>query len=352
MNSVSGIGPLAVLVVAEAQPRAAVVLDLDDEVGRVAVAAEQVALRRPVRRRRLPSAPVSEAIRGVASCGSSDEQRARRPPAFVVASIGTVEQRGEIEAMGQRRVAPAPAGSAAAPWRGVGLFAATPLGTAAGELQGRGSRHRAERSRRHGLAVIGEHDVAERDADLEARPFVRPRGTAGTAAHRGVPGDLGDGHGAIDRRLVEQLPGRIDSPASPREAHRPAMGAVGVLGDERGRDSRTSSNTRTSPTLQPVDMRRAAWRAWRRAAGSSPRRPRCRSDKRFSRSSSTAVVRGLEHQGAGRERVAQLADCRARSRPADSATRVSSCVPPCSVTFCPVTSKCTKARALQPSCRT
>ncbi len=198
--------------------------------------------------------------------------------------------------------------------------------------------------------MVGEHDVAERDADLEARPFLDRQAERERQRVGGVPGDLGDVDRGVDRRLVEQPARRIAAigctsvSRTAQRCVRSASSATKVVG------LTTSSNTRTSPALSSRDVRRAAWRGSCRAAGSSRCRPRCRSDSRFRRSSSSASC--------AVSNTCAPADSASRSSWLPGAITVASRGRPASAAACPrraatawpTTSKCTQARALQPSC--
>ena len=100
----AGIGPLAVLVVAEAQARAPAVLDLDDEVRRVsrrcqAGRGDASRLRSP-----LPSVPGQLGDQRRRACADRWQAASVAGHQASSALIGNREQRGEIEAVRQRRV--------------------------------------------------------------------------------------------------------------------------------------------------------------------------------------------------------------------------------------------------------
>ena len=221
MKAVPSVGPLCrVSSSPKRSKRDAVVLGFDDEVGRVAVAGEQIAARRPVadRRRSVPASQRCHERQRVVRVAR--DQRARRPPALLVVHAAPRRSAREIEALRQRSLA-----SAGRKRGGIGSPSAWPhdlrTATAGARVESR-LRHRAERLVAHRLAVIDEHDVAERHADLETRPLLHRQAQREGQRVGGVPGDLGDrqrAHPPAGRRTA----GRTDRrPPSPRSAGPPS----------------------------------------------------------------------------------------------------------------------------------
>ena len=185
----AGIGTPAVHVVAETQQRDAVVLRLHNEVGGIAVTREQVAARGPDAGNGLDLAPqLGDQRQGVMRI--ANEQRARRPPAFVLRERNA-PARARGRSPGSTARSPARDGSAPESARlRARRHDCAPAAAAARRRRGSGTV--AERLVAHGLAVIDEHDVAERHADLQSRPFLDRHAQRKRQRVRGVPEDLGD----------------------------------------------------------------------------------------------------------------------------------------------------------------
>jgi hypothetical protein len=82
----------------------------------------------------------------------------------------------------------------------------------------------------NGAAVIGEHDVADRLADLEIRPGLCRQTQCKGKGIVAVPHNLGDWHRGVGRvHRIEELPRRIDPGRDGREPNRPTLRAIGVL---------------------------------------------------------------------------------------------------------------------------
>ena len=156
----------------------------------------------------------------------ANEQRACRPPAFVLGERNLQIAR-EVEALGQRR---ARQRGAEARRNRLALCASARLrsGSHRGPAQAR-LGHRAERLVAHRLAVIDEHDVAERHADLQPRPFLYRYAQRKRQRVGGVPENLGDRLRRVHRRFVEQAARGIGGRLHVGQPHRPALGAIGVF---------------------------------------------------------------------------------------------------------------------------
>ena len=99
----------------------------------------------------------------------ANEQRACRPPAFVLRERNAQLAR-EVEALGQRRARQC--GTEARRNRlAFGAVARLRAGSRRGPAQAL-LGHSAEPLVAHRPAVIGEHDVPERHADFQSRPFL------------------------------------------------------------------------------------------------------------------------------------------------------------------------------------
>ena len=224
-------GASTVLAFAEAQPDAAVMLGFDDEVFGRGVAVQQVVAWLPGLRLRARAGGEGEARQRGADI--QWQQQAGRPEWIIVAGRHC-QQLDQFKAPGQRRLLQRRAESrrhlcALRRAATVGIALRVERGVAV-------RRHRIKILARQRAPVIGQHDVAQRDADDLVAPghadAQRERQRVGR-----VPGDAGDIRGSVDRRpgrVIEQLAGGIDRWFDPGQADRPAMAAVGVFLLERG----------------------------------------------------------------------------------------------------------------------
>jgi hypothetical protein len=226
---IPGIRALAVYVIAEAQLRAAVVLRLDHEVGCIGVACKKIALHLPVRDDRPAlAAQLAHLRQGLVRVAC--EQRARGPPRFVLVDCDR-EVGCEIVAL---RHGPLPHRGSKAHRDRIALHAlARVRARSRWRIREVRLRDGAERFIRDRTAVIGEHDVAQCDADLEAGPLCdrdaeRKRQRVGR-----IPGDFGDRERRIERRLLEQAPRRVAARFDVGQTHGPAARPIGVFFPER-----------------------------------------------------------------------------------------------------------------------